>query len=86
MPDVPDKIARVVSADSIRKDETDRQARADNEPLLGKTATERAEANRIVNELANSERDIIRQPEIGERGRMPEREEQTLTRTIQKER
>lgn len=87
-PDVPDRslLRRVVSADSISKDETDRQARADNEPLLGKTATERAEANRIVNELANSERDIIRQPDIGERGRMPEHDEQTLSRTIQKER
>ena len=87
-PDVPDRslLRRVVSADSISKDETDRQARADNEPLLGKTATERAVANRIVNELANSERDIIRQPDIGERGRMPEHDEQTLSRTIQKER
>ncbi|EPU6130791.1 conjugative transfer relaxase/helicase TraI [Enterobacter kobei] len=87
-PDVPDRslLRRIVSADSISKDETDRQARADNEPLFGKTATERAVANRIVNELANSERDIIRQPDIGERGRMPEHDEQTLSRTIQKER
>lgn len=87
-PDVPDRslLRRVVSADSISKDETDRQARADNEPLLGKTVTERAEANRIVNELANSERDIIRQPDTGERGRMPEHDEQSLSRTIQKER
>lgn len=56
------------------------------EPLASKVASERAGVSRIVNELANTERDIIRQPENSERGRMPEREEQTLTRTIQKER
>ncbi|HHH4537396.1 TPA: hypothetical protein ACPZZY_004671 [Enterobacter hormaechei subsp. xiangfangensis] len=43
-------------------------------------------ALRMGRQLANSESDIVRQPDSSERGRMPEREEQTLTRTIQKER
>lgn len=49
-------------------------------------ASEITAVSRQVRELANSERDIARQPETSERGRMPEHEEQALTRTIQKER
>ncbi|EJF3220637.1 conjugal transfer protein TraI, partial [Salmonella enterica] len=48
--------------------------------------SEIAAVSRQVKELANSERDIARQPEASGRGRMPEHEEQALTRTIQKER
>lgn len=87
-PEVPDNkvLQKAASADSISKDELDRHARAENEPLASKAASERAEASRIVSELANAERDIIRHPDAGERGRTPEHEEQTLSRTIQKER
>lgn len=42
--------------------------------------------SRQVTELARNERDIARQTDTQERGRMPEHEEQTLSRTIQKER
>lgn len=56
------------------------------EVVQDRTPEERAGASRVVSELANSERDIVRQPEPAERGRMPERDEQTLTHTIQKER
>jgi hypothetical protein len=40
----------------------------------------------VIADLANAERDMLRAAENTERGRTPEREEQTLTRTIQKER
>ncbi|EAX1864003.1 hypothetical protein AXD18_22935 [Salmonella enterica] len=42
--------------------------------------------SRQVTELARNERDIARQTNSIEHGRLPEREEQSLTRTIQKER
>nr|WP_245004247.1 conjugative transfer relaxase/helicase TraI domain-containing protein [Enterobacter kobei] len=51
-----------------------------------KTAGEQSRASRVIADLANAERDMLRAAENTERGRMPEREEQTLTRTIQKER
>lgn len=87
-PTIPDGkvLIQVASSDSVSHDEIGRHIRAEKEPLASKVASERAGVSRIVNELANTERDIIRQPENSERGRMPEREEQTLTRTIQKER
>ena len=49
-------------------------------------ASELQKASRVVDELARAEQDRVRQADTGERGRMPEREEQTLPRTIQKER
>nr|WP_172689246.1 MobF family relaxase [Enterobacter cloacae]AQX35405.1 TraI conjugal transfer protein [Enterobacter cloacae] len=51
-----------------------------------KTSGELSRASRVIADLANAERDMLRAAENTERGRMPEREEQTLTRTIQKER
>ncbi|HFX7235010.1 TPA: conjugative transfer relaxase/helicase TraI domain-containing protein [Citrobacter farmeri] len=51
-----------------------------------KTSGELSRASRVIADLANTERDMLRAAENTERGRMPEREEQTLTRTIQKER
>jgi len=42
--------------------------------------------SRVIHDMANNERDLIRQTDNTERGRMPEREELTPTRTIQKER
>jgi hypothetical protein len=51
-----------------------------------KTSGEQSRASRVIADLANAERDMLRAAENTERGRMPEREEQTLTRTIQKER
>lgn len=51
-----------------------------------RTSGELSRASRVIADLANSERDMLRAAENAERGRMPEREEQTLTRTIQKER
>ncbi|WP_407437659.1 conjugative transfer relaxase/helicase TraI [Lelliottia sp.] len=56
------------------------------EVVQDRTPEERAGASRVVSELANSERDIVRQTENAERGRVPERDEQALTRTPQKER
>lgn len=56
------------------------------EIVQDRTPEERAGASRVVSELANSERDIVRQPDTAERGRMPERDEPALTRTPQKER
>ncbi|MBO4158029.1 hypothetical protein L8O24_16485 [Enterobacter kobei] len=51
-----------------------------------KTAGEQSRASRVIADLANVERDMLRAAENTERGRTLEREEQTLTRTIQKER
>ncbi|HAS1194799.1 TPA: conjugative relaxase [Enterobacter hormaechei] len=51
-----------------------------------KTSGELSRASRVIADLANAERDMVRAAENTERGRTPEREEQTLTRTIQKER
>lgn len=51
-----------------------------------KTSGELSRASRVIADLANAERDMLRAAENTERGRMPEREEQTLARTIQKER
>lgn len=53
---------------------------ADNAP------GERERASRVVSELVSAEREMVRHADNTERGRIPEREEQTLTRTIQKER
>ena len=47
-----------------------------------KTSGEQERASRVIADLANSERDLVR----AERGRMPEHDEQPLSRTIQKER
>ncbi|VAC44128.1 hypothetical protein [Enterobacter hormaechei] len=51
-----------------------------------KASGEQSRASRVIADLANAERDMLRVAENTECGRMPEREEQTLTRTIQKER
>ena len=51
-----------------------------------KTSGELSRASRVIADLANAERDMLRAAENTERGRTPEREEQTFTRTIQKER
>lgn len=61
------------------------QIRSENTPQ-DKSTNEQERASRVVSDLAALERDIVRQPEPAERSRMPERDEQTLTRTIQKER
>lgn len=63
-------------ADSVRKDIA----------IPDKTAIEESRASRIVADLARAEQDLVRQSGDSGRGRMPEIEEQTLTRTIQKER
>lgn len=63
-------------ADSVRKDIA----------VPDKSAGEESRASRIVADLARAEHDLVRQASDSGRGRMPEIEEQTLTRTIQKER
>lgn len=54
--------------------------------LPDKSALENAHASRVAVELAALERDTVRQGINSERGKMPEHAEQTLTKTIQKER
>lgn len=51
-----------------------------------RTAAELASASKVVNDLAAAERDMVRQPAEGERGRSIEHEEHAHSRTIQKER
>jgi len=51
-----------------------------------KSAGEESRASRVVTDLTRVEQDMVRQAADSGRGRMPEIEEQTLTRTIQKER
>lgn len=61
------------------------QIRSENTPQ-DKSTNEQERASRVVSDLAAQERDIVRHTDNSERGRMPERDEQTLTHTIQKER
>lgn len=61
------------------------QIRSENTPQ-DKSMNEQERASRVVSDLAAQERDIVRQTENAERGRVPERDEPALTRTPQKER
>lgn len=82
-----DVIARVRSEENTGGQEMKAAAGVRSE-LEGadKASGELSRASRVIADLANAERDMLRAAENTERGRMPEREEQTLTRTIQKER
>ncbi|WP_041689768.1 conjugative transfer relaxase/helicase TraI [Enterobacter sp. 638] len=84
----PDRstLKNIASSEDIAASDAARRHSEKAEIVQDRTPEERAGASRVVSELANSERDIVRQPEPAERGRMPERDEQTLTHTIQKER
>ncbi|HFQ3043067.1 TPA: AAA family ATPase [Enterobacter hormaechei] len=76
-----DRVARSASAalpeSAIQETET---------PVNDIVADWKDRTSRVIADLANAERDMLRAAENTERGRTPEREEQTLTRTIQKER
>ncbi|WP_312775339.1 conjugative transfer relaxase/helicase TraI domain-containing protein [Atlantibacter hermannii] len=67
-------------SESIRSLRSDKVPEAD----ISQAAPERV--SRIIIDMANNERDLVRQKDNTERGLMSEREEQTLPRTIQKER
>jgi len=77
---------------NISRHETDagseaiRSMRSDKVPEADMSQTAPESVSRIINDMANNERDLVRQTDNTERGRMPEREEQTPSRTIQKER
>ncbi|ELU5570847.1 conjugative transfer relaxase/helicase TraI [Escherichia coli] len=77
---------------NISRHETDagseaiRSMRSDKVPEADMSQTAPERVSRIINDMANNERDLVRQTDNTERGRMPEREEQTPSRTIQKER
>ncbi len=60
--------------------------RGENGTAPERAAAELASASKVVNDLAAAERDMVRQPAEGERGRAIEHEEHAHTRTIQKER
>lgn len=60
--------------------------RGENGTAPERAAAELASASKVVNDLAAAERDMVRQPVEGERGRAIEHEEHAHTRTIQKER
>ncbi|EEE0771346.1 conjugative transfer relaxase/helicase TraI [Salmonella enterica] len=83
----PDKntLRRIASAEDRQDLEAARLLRAGQEIDTGR-GTEISGISRQVTELARNERDIARQTNNPEQGRMPEREEQSLTRNIQKER
>ena len=90
-PGLPDPDAGVLA--SIRENESSgerEQSTADRvrrevDPSE-KSAGEQSRASHVVASLADAERNMIRAVDQPERGRMPEHEEQTLSRTIQKER
>ncbi|WP_348939704.1 conjugative transfer relaxase/helicase TraI [Citrobacter sp. C1] len=90
-PGLPDPDAGVLA--SIRENErsggreqsTADRVRRDVDPP-DKSAGEQSRASHVVASLADAERNMIRAVEQPEHGRMPEHEEQTLSRTIQKER
>ena len=79
-------LKQIAASDSNAASEAGRELRDERLPETARSGKEQHAASLIVNQLANSERDIVRQPDAGERGRMPEHDEQTLSRTIQKER
>ncbi|WP_049011983.1 conjugative transfer relaxase/helicase TraI [Enterobacter kobei] len=79
-------LKQIAASDSNAASEAGRELRHESQPETARSGKEQHAASLIVNQLANSERDIVRQPDAGERGRMPEHDEQTLSRTIQKER
>lgn len=79
-------LRRVASRDASAASDAGRQLSREQRPDADHSSRERRSASGIVNDLANSERDIVRQPENRDHGRMPEQDEQTLHRTIQKER
>ncbi len=79
-------LKQIAASDSNAASEAGRELRDERLPETARSGKEQHAASLIVNQLANSERDIVRQPDAGERGRMPEHGEHTLTRTIQKER
>jgi conjugative transfer relaxase protein TraI len=78
---VADEINAVIEGQSnVRSERT-------TDLVPDKTASDKGRAALVVQELANSERDIIRPPEAMERGRTPVHDEPgSHTRTIQKER
>lgn len=86
---IPDAgvIARVREGENAEMREMTAAVQVRNE-LAGadKSSGELERASRVIADLANAERDMLRTPDNAERGRMPEHEEQTLRRTIQKER
>jgi hypothetical protein len=88
-PLTPDDSLLATVRNNDRQDghEQERAERVRSENTLPDNAPgERERASRVVSELASAEREMVRHADNTERGRMPEREEQTLTRTIQKER
>lgn len=84
----PDRytLKNIASSEDIAASDAARRHSEKAEIVQDRTPEERAGASRVVSELDNSERDIVRQPDPAEHGRMPERDEPALTRTPQKER
>ncbi len=82
-----DVIARVRGDENTERREMKAVAAVRSE-LTGpdKASGEQERASRVITDLANAERDMLRTTGNTERGRMQEHEEQTLSRTIQKER
>lgn len=78
-------LRRIAGGEGNSDSDFARIRRTDKEHDAGRVA-EVSGVSRQVTELARNERDIARQTDTQERGRMPEHEEQTLSRTIQKER
>lgn len=79
--------------DRVRRDESpdahDRHAVSEvrlERASMDKSAREQARASEVITRLADDERHILHATDTGERGRMPEQDEQTHHRTIQKER
>lgn len=79
--------------DRVRRDESpdahDRHAVSEvrrERAGMDKSAREQARASEVITRLADDERHILHATDTGERGRMPEQDEQTHHRTIQKER
>lgn len=83
----PDKnvLRRIASSEERQEIESAKLLRAGQEIDAGRGA-DISGVSRQVTELARNERDIARQTNSIEHGRLPEREEPSLTRTIQKER
>lgn len=82
----PQTLRNITRHETDAGSEVTRRLRSDKVPEAELTQAVPERVSRVISDMANNERDLVRQTDNTERGRMPEREEQPLPRTIQKER
>lgn len=82
----PQTLRNITRHETDAGSEVTRSLRSDKVPEAELTQAVPERVSHVISDMANNEHDLVRQTDNTERGRMPEREEQPLPRTIQKER